>query len=132
MLDTVAPPLSDEEIVEIWLSKSQLGYLGLEQITYRAWSSVLEQTATGDVVVQTDQNGGKNDTDGGAFTITLHEGLAKAKEAAKVCCYIKRKLKKFFICAGCIVHLWGGGGSYRQRYDPVCVCYGILTDPLLD
>ena len=107
MLDTVAPPLSDEEIVEIWLSKSQLGYLGLEQITYRAWSSVLEQTATGDVVVQTDQNGGKNDTDGGAFTITLHEGLAKAKEAAKVCCHIKRKLKSSLFVLGALF-IYGG------------------------
>ncbi|GAB5589010.1 hypothetical protein Unana1_03910 [Umbelopsis nana] len=81
LLDTVAPPLSDEEIVEVWLSKSQLGYLGLEQITYRAWSSVLEQTATGDIVVQTD--GGKSDKEGGAFTIELHNSLAEAKAAAK-------------------------------------------------
>lgn len=90
MLDTVAPPLSDEEIVEVWLSKSQLGYLGLEQITYRAWSSVLEQTATGDIVVQTD--GGKSDKEGGAFTIELHNSLAEAKAAAKVSYYY------FFVC----------------------------------
>ncbi|KAM3588684.1 hypothetical protein VKS41_001125 [Umbelopsis sp. WA50703] len=84
-LDTVAPPLSDEEIVEVWLNKGQLGYLGLEQITYRAWASVLEQTATGDIVVQTDDKESSNSgqSSGGAFTIGLHKGLAEAKAVAK-------------------------------------------------
>lgn len=72
--------------MEVWLSKGQLGYLGLEQITYRAWASVLEQTATGDIVVQTDDKEVSNNeqSTGGAFTIGLHKGLAEAKAVAKV------------------------------------------------
>jgi hypothetical protein len=45
---------------------------------------VLEQTATGDIVVQTDDKGASSDKQDGALTIKLHNGLAEAKAAAKV------------------------------------------------
>jgi len=52
ILKTVAPPISEHEVVEVWLSHDMVGYVGVEALVYRAFTKVLEQTEVGDVVVR--------------------------------------------------------------------------------
>ncbi|WVO18301.1 hypothetical protein L204_106016 [Cryptococcus depauperatus] len=51
ILDTVAPPISEHETLELWLSHPMKGYAGVESVVYRAWSRILEQTESGELVV---------------------------------------------------------------------------------
>ncbi|KAG0307634.1 hypothetical protein BGZ98_010231 [Dissophora globulifera] len=51
VLDVIAPPIAEHEIVEIWLAHDMVGYIGLEGIVDRSFSKVMEQTDGGDVVV---------------------------------------------------------------------------------
>ncbi|ORY26236.1 maintenance of telomere capping protein 1 [Naematelia encephala] len=51
ILDTVAPPISAHETLELWLSHPMIGYGGVEGVVYRAWTRILEQTESGEMVV---------------------------------------------------------------------------------
>ncbi|CEP19295.1 hypothetical protein [Parasitella parasitica] len=51
-LETVAPPISEHELVEVWLSYDMVGYSGLEALVYRAFARVIEHTESGQVVVR--------------------------------------------------------------------------------
>ncbi|GFZ47466.1 hypothetical protein JCM24511_05210 [Saitozyma sp. JCM 24511] len=51
ILNTVAPPISAHETLELWLSHPMVGYQGVESVVYRAWTRVLEQTESGELVV---------------------------------------------------------------------------------
>lgn len=52
LLETVAPPISEHELVEVWLSYDMVGYTGLEALVYRSFARVMEHTETGQVVVR--------------------------------------------------------------------------------
>ncbi|KAG1324616.1 hypothetical protein G6F62_008995 [Rhizopus arrhizus] len=52
ILDTVTPPISDHEFVEIWLSYKMTGYTGLESLVHRAFLRAMEYTEFGKVVVR--------------------------------------------------------------------------------
>ncbi|KAG1052006.1 hypothetical protein G6F43_005829 [Rhizopus delemar] len=52
ILETVAPPISEHELVEVWLSYDMVGYVGLEALVYRAFARVMEHTESGQVVVR--------------------------------------------------------------------------------
>ncbi|KAI7905243.1 maintenance of telomere capping protein 1 [Cokeromyces recurvatus] len=52
LLETVAPPISEHELVEVWLSYDIVGYAGLEALVYRAFARVMEYTESGQVVVR--------------------------------------------------------------------------------
>ncbi|KAI8970459.1 hypothetical protein BDF20DRAFT_891450 [Mycotypha africana] len=51
LLETVAPPIAEHEIVEVWLSYDMVGYTGLEALVYRSFARVMEHTESGQVVV---------------------------------------------------------------------------------
>lgn len=51
-METVAPPISEHELVEVWLSYDMVGYTGLEALVYRSFARVMEHTETGQVVVR--------------------------------------------------------------------------------
>lgn len=51
IMDTVAPPISAHETLELWLSHPMLGYAGVEGVVYRAWMRILEQTESGEMIV---------------------------------------------------------------------------------
>jgi hypothetical protein len=51
ILNTVAPPISAHETLELWLAHPMVGYQGVESVVYRAWTRVLEQTESGELVV---------------------------------------------------------------------------------
>ncbi|BEI91739.1 uncharacterized protein CcaverHIS019_0405590 [Cutaneotrichosporon cavernicola] len=51
LINTVAPPISAHETIELWLSHPMVGYEGVEGVVYRAWMTILEQTESGELVV---------------------------------------------------------------------------------
>jgi len=51
ILNVVAPPISEHEVIQVWLSHDMQGYEGVESLAYRALARVLEQVDGGDLVV---------------------------------------------------------------------------------
>lgn len=51
LINTVAPPISAHETIELWFSHTMVGYDGVEGVVYRAWTSILEQTESGELVI---------------------------------------------------------------------------------
>ncbi|ORX39066.1 maintenance of telomere capping protein 1 [Kockovaella imperatae] len=51
ILDTVAPPIAAHETLELWLAHPMSGYAGVEGVVYRAWTKILEQTESGELIV---------------------------------------------------------------------------------
>lgn len=50
-INTVAPPISAHETIELWLTHPLVGYDGVEGVVYRAWLRILEQTESGELVI---------------------------------------------------------------------------------
>ncbi|KAI8882776.1 hypothetical protein K501DRAFT_220624 [Backusella circina FSU 941] len=61
IIETVAPPISEHEVVEVWLSYDMVGYTGLEGLVYRAFARVMENTESGQVVVRNPEENKKMD-----------------------------------------------------------------------
>lgn len=40
ILNVVAPPISEHEVIQVWLSHDMQGYEGVESLTYRALARV--------------------------------------------------------------------------------------------
>ena len=40
ILNVVAPPISEHEVIQVWLSHDMQGYEGVESLTYRALTRV--------------------------------------------------------------------------------------------
>ncbi|ESK98466.1 hypothetical protein Moror_216 [Moniliophthora roreri MCA 2997] len=51
ILNVVAPPISEHEVIQVWLSHDMRGYDGIETLVYRAMARVMEQVEGGDLVV---------------------------------------------------------------------------------
>ncbi|KAF8514510.1 maintenance of telomere capping protein 1 [Gautieria morchelliformis] len=51
ILNVVAPPISEHEVIQVWLSHDMRGYDGVESLVYRALAKVMEQVEGGDLVV---------------------------------------------------------------------------------
>ncbi|WVW79220.1 hypothetical protein I302_101186 [Kwoniella bestiolae CBS 10118] len=91
ILDTVAPPISAHETLELWLSHPMTGYGGVEGVIYRAWVRILEQTESGELIIvwsppekesPSAEKEGEGE-DGEGRSINPIEGWEKAWELAK-------------------------------------------------
>lgn len=51
ILNVVAPPISEHEVIQVWLSHDMQGYEGVEPLIYRALARILEQVQGGDLVL---------------------------------------------------------------------------------
>ncbi|KAJ7071532.1 hypothetical protein C8F01DRAFT_1014723 [Mycena amicta] len=51
ILNVVAPPISEHEVIQVWLSHDMRGYEGIESLVYRALARIMEQVEGGDLVV---------------------------------------------------------------------------------
>ncbi|KAJ7225845.1 maintenance of telomere capping protein 1 [Mycena pura] len=51
ILNVVAPPISEHEVIQVWLSHDMKGYEGIESLVYRALARIMEQVEGGDLVV---------------------------------------------------------------------------------
>ncbi|WVQ93317.1 hypothetical protein IAU59_000385 [Kwoniella sp. CBS 9459] len=96
ILDTVAPPISAHETLELWLTHPMVGYSGVEGVIYRAWVRILEQTESGELIVVWSPPATSSSTasagdgekeagteDAGDRSINPTEGWEKAWEKAK-------------------------------------------------
>ncbi|KAF8528069.1 maintenance of telomere capping protein 1 [Hysterangium stoloniferum] len=51
ILNVVAPPIAEHEVIQVWLSHDMRGYDGVESLVYQALAKVMEQVEGGDLVV---------------------------------------------------------------------------------
>jgi len=51
LINAVAPPIAEHEVIQIWLSHDMKGYEGVESLVYRALARIMEQVEGGDLVV---------------------------------------------------------------------------------
>ncbi|KAI8139382.1 hypothetical protein BJV82DRAFT_627046 [Fennellomyces sp. T-0311] len=80
ILETVAPPISEHELVEVFLSHDMRGYAGLEALVYRSFARVMEQTESGHVVVR--KIGDKEDEDQ-PRNLNICEGMVEGTKLAQ-------------------------------------------------
>jgi len=51
IINVLAPPITEHEVIQVWLSYDMEGYEGVETVIYRAFARTLEQVEGGDLVV---------------------------------------------------------------------------------
>lgn len=83
ILETVAPPISEHELVEVWLSHDMVGYVGLEALVYRAFARVMEQTESGHVVVRKVGDKDQRPEDETFRDLNMCEGITQGLKLAK-------------------------------------------------
>ncbi|KAG0174934.1 hypothetical protein DFQ28_003642 [Apophysomyces sp. BC1034] len=81
ILETVAPPISEHELVEVWLSHDMKGYTGMEALVYRAFARVMEHTESGQVVVRKVEE--EKQADDTKRELNTCEGLVEGTRLAK-------------------------------------------------
>ncbi|KAL7009173.1 hypothetical protein EMMF5_001371 [Cystobasidiomycetes sp. EMM_F5] len=99
VIDAVAPPIAEHEVIEVNLSHDMKGYEGVETLVYRALSKIMEQVEGGELVVnrgQSDDAATNEDDDGEERNLNtisgLHEGYKLAE--ANLEALIKQHYKK--------------------------------------
>ncbi|KAG0052906.1 hypothetical protein BGZ83_001991 [Gryganskiella cystojenkinii] len=83
VLDVIAPPIAEHEVVEIWLAHDMVGYVGVEALVYRAFSKVMEQTEGGDVIVHQGAGTQSEDVAPEDRQLNACEGYEQAVKLAK-------------------------------------------------
>ncbi|KAF9413037.1 hypothetical protein BGZ94_000863 [Podila epigama] len=83
VLDVIAPPIAEHEVVEIWLAHDMVGYVGVESLVYRAFSKVMEQTEGGDVIVHQGAGNQNEDVEPENRQLNACEGYEQAVKLAK-------------------------------------------------
>lgn len=51
LMNVVAPPISEHEVIQVWLSHDMQGYEGIESLVYRSLAKIMEQVEGGDLIV---------------------------------------------------------------------------------
>jgi hypothetical protein len=65
ILNVVAPPISEHEVIQVWLSHDMKGFEGIESLTYRALARIMEQVEGGDLIVNRGEESRPKDSSGG-------------------------------------------------------------------
>ncbi|CAG8468768.1 1860_t:CDS:2 [Ambispora gerdemannii] len=78
VVNAVAPPIAEHEVVEVWLAHDMVGYVGVELLVYKAFMKIMEQVEGGDIVVRRGNEPKKNLDDGTYKDLNLCEGFAEA------------------------------------------------------
>ncbi|KAK4512478.1 uncharacterized protein ATC70_003179 [Mucor velutinosus] len=98
LLETVAPPISEHELVEVWLAYDMVGYTGLEALVYRAFARVMEHTESGQVVVRnpnSDDSVNKEDMDPAHRDLNMCDSTVDGTKLAKA--NIDHLIKQHFV-----------------------------------
>lgn len=96
VLDVIAPPIAEHEVVEVWLAHDMVGYVGVEALVYRAFSKVMEQTEGGDVIVHQGAGNQTEDVEPENRQLNACEGYEQAVKLAKV--KKEKQSKAFWLC----------------------------------
>jgi hypothetical protein len=80
-LESVAPPISEHELVEVWLTHDMEGYADLDSLAYRAFARVMEQTEAGQVVFRMPNE--KKSDDPAKRDLKISESILEGTKLAK-------------------------------------------------
>jgi hypothetical protein len=97
-LETVAPPISEHELVEVWLAYDMVGYTGLESLVYRAFARVMEHTESGQVIVRnpnSDDSNNNEDMDPAHRDLNMCDSIVDGTKLAKA--NIDHLIKQHFV-----------------------------------
>ncbi|EMD41670.1 hypothetical protein CERSUDRAFT_110242 [Gelatoporia subvermispora B] len=83
ILNVVAPPISEHEVIKVWLSHDMQGYEGVESLVYRALSRIMEQVEGGDLVVNRGDESRPRDSSDKKRELNAVEGLEAAIKLAQ-------------------------------------------------
>lgn len=84
VLDAIALPITEHEVVEIWLAHDMVGYVGLKALVKRSFAKVMEQTAASEVVVRKGDGTHSEDVDPEERQLNACDGYEQAVKLAKV------------------------------------------------
>ncbi|KAF7310635.1 hypothetical protein HMN09_00606300 [Mycena chlorophos] len=83
ILNVVAPPISEHEVIQVWLSHDMRGYDGIESLVYRALARIMEQVEGGDLVVNRGDESRPKETADAARDLNSVEGFEAASKLAQ-------------------------------------------------
>ncbi|KDQ20563.1 hypothetical protein BOTBODRAFT_100261 [Botryobasidium botryosum FD-172 SS1] len=84
ILNVVAPPIAEHEVIKVWLSHDMQGYDGVETLVYRALARIMEQVEGGDLIVNKgDESRPKDTPEAEGRSINGVEGLEAAFKLAQ-------------------------------------------------
>jgi hypothetical protein len=83
ILNVVAPPISEHEVIQVWLSHDMRGYDGIETLVYRALARIMEQVEGGDLIVNRGEESRPRETGSGPRDINPVEGYEAAFKLAQ-------------------------------------------------
>ncbi|KAK4705176.1 hypothetical protein P7C70_g1041, partial [Phenoliferia sp. Uapishka_3] len=86
LLNAVAPPIAEHEVIEVSLSHDMIGYDGIESLVYRGLSTIMDQVEGGTLVInQGDERKPKEGTsdDPDERNLNTVEGLAEGWKLAE-------------------------------------------------
>ncbi|KAI0076250.1 hypothetical protein K474DRAFT_1598312 [Panus rudis PR-1116 ss-1] len=83
ILNVVAPPISEHEVIQVWLSHDMKGYEGVETLVYRALARILEQVDGGDLIVNRGDEDRPKETGSEQRDLGAVEGLEAALKLAQ-------------------------------------------------
>ncbi|KAI0322271.1 maintenance of telomere capping protein 1 [Amylostereum chailletii] len=85
ILNAVAPPISEHEVIQVWLSHDMEGYEGVESLVYNALTRILEQVEGGDLIVNKGNESKMKDASDKPLKRDMHavEGLDAALKLAQ-------------------------------------------------
>jgi hypothetical protein len=83
LLNVVAPPISEHEVIQVWLSHDMRGYDGIEALVYRALARIMEQVEGGDLIVNRGEESRPKETNSGPRELNPVEGYEAAFKLAQ-------------------------------------------------
>ncbi|KAF5368323.1 hypothetical protein D9758_002343 [Tetrapyrgos nigripes] len=84
ILNVVAPPISEHEVIQVWLSHDMKGYDGIENLVYRSLARVMEQVEGGDLIVNKGNESRPKDESGSSDRdLNVVEGYETAVKLAQ-------------------------------------------------
>ncbi|KAH6917546.1 maintenance of telomere capping protein 1 [Coprinopsis sp. MPI-PUGE-AT-0042] len=84
ILNVVAPPIAEHEVIQIWLSHDMQGYEGVDTVVYRSMSKVMEQVKGGDLIVNRGDESKPKEDGSGVRELNAVEGDEAALKLAEV------------------------------------------------
>ncbi|TFY65794.1 hypothetical protein EVG20_g5291 [Dentipellis fragilis] len=83
ILNAVAPPISEHEVIQVWLSHDMKGFEGIESLVYNALTRIMEQVEGGDLIVNKgNESKPKEESNDSKRDINAVEGLEAALKLA--------------------------------------------------
>ncbi|KAG9314572.1 maintenance of telomere capping protein 1 [Chiua virens] len=83
ILNVVAPPISEHEVIQVWLSHDMQGYDGIETLVYRSMARVMEQVEGGDLIVNRGEESKPKDSSNSVRELSVVDGYDAALKLAQ-------------------------------------------------